>query len=169
MLPITFLSDYGHEDEFVGVCHGVIAAHRARGDGDRPRPRVAAARRGLGARALRNALPYLPLGVHLAVVDPGVGTVAAPARRCAARTAATSWAPTTACCGPRSRRAGASTLAVDIDESPHRLEPVSATFHGRDLFAPVAAALALGAPLEEAGEPVAPDTLVPLDSRSRPY
>ena len=46
--------------------------------------------------------------------------------------------------------------------SPHRLEPVAATFHGRDIFAPVAAALASGAPLAEAGDPLDPDDLTPL-------
>ena len=48
---------------------------------------------------------------------------------------------------------------VDISRSPHRLEPVSATFHGRDLFAPVAAHLAAGAELRDAGEALDPDDL----------
>src|SRR6185312_4821564 len=69
---ITFLSDYGVTDAFVGVCHGVIArlcpsahvidlTHRV------PRGDVRA-----GALILHGALPYLQVGVHLAVVDPGV-------------------------------------------------------------------------------------------------
>ena len=71
---ITFLSDYGPWDEFVGVCHAVIA-RRA------PRARIIDLGHGVarhdvraGALALRAALPYTPAGVHLAVVDPGVGT-----------------------------------------------------------------------------------------------
>ena len=70
---ITFLSDYGPWDEFVGVCHAVIA-RRA------PRARIIDLGHGIarqdvraGAVALRAALPYAPVGVHLAVVDPGVG------------------------------------------------------------------------------------------------
>ena len=50
-------------------------------------------------------------------------------------------------------------MAVDVTRSPHRLEPVSATFHGRDLFAPVAAHLAAGAEIAEAGDPVDPAAL----------
>jgi S-adenosyl-L-methionine hydrolase (adenosine-forming) len=56
-------------------------------------------------------------------------------------------------------RCGGVELAVDVSRSPHRLEPVSATFHGRDIFAPVAAHLALGAELADAGEPVDPAEL----------
>jgi S-adenosylmethionine hydrolase len=59
-------------------------------------------------------------------------------------------------------RGGGVVEAVDIAKSPFRLEPVSATFHGRDIFAPVAARLADGALLAEAGEPCDPDELVPL-------
>ena len=54
-------------------------------------------------------------------------------------------------------RCGGVELAVDITRSPHRLEPVSATFHGRDIFAPVAAHLAAGAELADAGDPLDPD------------
>src|SRR4051812_34909588 len=70
---ITFLSDYGHEDEFVGVCHGVMARIA-------PDARVLDVSHGIerhdvrsGALVLRRALPYFPAGVHLAVVDPEVG------------------------------------------------------------------------------------------------
>ena len=70
---ITFLSDYGHDDDFVGVCHGVIA-------GIAPDARVLDVTHGIprhdvrsGALVLRRALPYFPAGVHIAVVDPEVG------------------------------------------------------------------------------------------------
>jgi S-adenosyl-L-methionine hydrolase (adenosine-forming) len=72
-LPITLLTDYGLQDEFAGVCHGVIA-------GLAPAARVIDITHGIarhdiraGALALRRALPYMPPGVHVAVVDPGVG------------------------------------------------------------------------------------------------
>ena len=64
---------------------------------------------------------------------------------------------------PAAERFGGIAEVVEISESPWRLEPVAATFHGRDLFAPVAARLAAGAPLAEAGPPLEPVELVPLD------
>ena len=104
---------------------------------------------------LANALPYAPPGVHLAVVDPGVGLAAARAWRCGSPT------EDRVLVGPDNglllagvERLGGAVEAVDVSLSPFRLEPVSATFHGRDLFAPVAAHLALGAPLAEAGEEI---------------
>ena len=84
-------------------------------------------------------------GVHLAVVDPEVGR-RAPGGRAALRGRATgcSSGPTTGCCRSAAERFGGAVEAVDIGRSPWRLEPVSATFHGRDIFAPVAAQLAPG-------------------------
>ena len=81
---ISFLSDYGHEDDFVGVCHGVMARIA-------PEARVIDVTHGIprhnvraGALVLRNALPYMPPGVHLAIVDPEVGAERrAVAIRCA--------------------------------------------------------------------------------------
>ena len=64
---------------------------------------------------------------------------------------------------PAAERFGGIADAVEISASPWRLEPVSATFHGRDVFAPVAARLAAGAALEDAGTPLEPVALVPLD------
>src|SRR5438876_737948 len=72
---VSFLSDYGHEDEFVGVCHGVIARRCPEAriidiTHEIPRGDIR-----LGALVLADALPYMPSGVHLAVVDPGVGAL----------------------------------------------------------------------------------------------
>ena len=155
---ITFLSDYGLADEFVGVCHGVIAARC-------PQARIIDLTHGIprhdirrGALTLAAALPYLPVGVHLAVVDPGVGS---DRRAIALRTG-----DGRSFVGPDNgllTLAAEPVAAVDIGASAHRLEPVSRTFHGRDLFAPVAAALAAGASLEEVGEPVDPGGLVRLE------
>ena len=159
--PISFLSDYGHADEFVGVCHGVIRLVA-------PDAVVLDLAHGLPARevrpaalVLRNALPFLPAGVHLAVVDPGVGGLRRPvALRCGDRAFV---GPDNGLLWPAAERAGGVDLAVDISDSPWRLDPVSATFHGRDLFAPVAAHLALGEPVEAAGERFDPSDLVPLE------
>jgi S-adenosylmethionine hydrolase len=162
-LPITFLSDYGHDDDFVGVCHGVIArvapdvrvidvAHGI------PRHNVRA-----GALTLRNALPYMPAGVHLAVVDPEVGAERrAVALRCAEE-GRMLVGPDNGVLALAAKRFGGVVEAMDVGRSPWRLEPVSATFHGRDIFVPVAARLAAGEPLAEAGEPCDPDSLARLE------
>lgn len=160
--PLSFLTDYGLDDDFVGVCHGVIARKS-------PASRVIDITHGVprhdvrtGAILLRRSLPYLPAGVHLAVVDPGVGTTR---RAVAIRTAEEDRilvGPDNGLLSLAAQRFGGIVEATDITRSPHRLEPVSATFHGRDLFAPVAAALAAGAPLEEAGEPIDADEVLSL-------
>ena len=150
---VSLLTDYGRDDEFVGVCHGVILgiAPEARIiDLTHEIPRHDVRR---GAIVLRNSLPYVRAGVHMAVVDPQVGGDR--------RALAVGCSDGTLLVGPDNGllslawdRCGGVDLAVDISLSRHRLEPVSSTFHGRDLFAPVAAALASGAGLVEAGEQV---------------
>jgi S-adenosyl-L-methionine hydrolase (adenosine-forming) len=161
--PITFLSDYGLSDEFVGVVHGVIA-------GICPEARVIDITHGIprhdvraGAAVLARALPYVPAGVHLAVVDPDVG---AQRRALALRTADHDRllvGPDNGLLSAAAEHFGGVAEAVEISASPWRLEPVSATFHGRDLFAPVAARLAGGAPLASAGEPLDPAELVTIE------
>jgi S-adenosyl-L-methionine hydrolase (adenosine-forming) len=155
---ITFLSDYGHADEFVGVCHGVIA-------GRCPEARVIDISHTIprhdvreGALVLRDALRHMPVGVHLAVVDPAVGAMGRQSRRAVAlRTADEDRllvGPDNGLLMPAAESLGGVVEAVDIGQSRARREPVSATFHGRDIFAPVAAALAAGEPLASIGEPL---------------
>jgi S-adenosyl-L-methionine hydrolase (adenosine-forming) len=161
-LPITFLTDYGLADEFVGVCHAVIARLS-------PGSRVVDLTHGIerhdvrtAAFMLRRSLPFCEPGVHLAVVDPGVGTTR---RAIALRTTDEDRllvGPDNGLLALAAQRFGGISEAVDISRSPHRLEPVSATFHGRDIFAPVAAALAAGAELGGAGDPLDPDEVVRL-------
>lgn len=154
---VTLLSDYGRDDEFVGVCHGVIA-------GIAPDMRVIDITHGIprfdvrrGALALCEALPFMPVGVHVAVVDPQVGTERrAIAVRC--QDGRVLVGPDNGLLSLAWEQAGGVDLAVDITRSTHRLEPVSATFHGRDLFAPVAAHLSAGAAVEDAGSPLEPDS-----------
>ncbi len=160
---ITFLSDYGPSDEFVGVCHGVIAMRC-------PSARVIDLTHSIpphdvlaGALTLRDSLRYLPPGVHLAVVDPGVGEHAR--RAVALRTqheARLLVGPDNGLLMPAAQALAGAVQAVEISQSPERLQPVSATFHGRDIFAPVAATLASGAPLSAVGEPLDPSTLIEL-------
>jgi S-adenosylmethionine hydrolase len=162
MLPLSFLSDYGHGDEFAGVCHGVvqrIAPGAVVIDVTHEVPRHDVR---LGALALQRAIQYLPLGVHIAVVDPGVGGDRRPVA-IRAGDGNLFVGPDNGLLWPAVEACGGAGTAVDIAASPHRLQPVSATFHGRDLFAPVAAHLALGAPLEEAGKPLDPATLARLE------
>jgi len=163
---ITFLSDYGLEDEYVGVCHAVIARRC-------PRAQVIDLAHGIpagdvraGAIVLRGALPFAPAGVHLAVVDPGVGgTRRAVAIGAGGRDGESHLlvGPDNGLLMPAAERLGGVNDAVALDASPERLQPVSSTFHGRDIFAPVAAALAAGAALADVGEPLGPSALVALE------
>lgn len=158
---ISFLSDYGLRDEFVGVCHGVIARRCAKARVIDITHQIPPYDVLAGARTLRDSIRFLPAGVHLAVVDPGVGAGGAMERRAVAlRTAHEGhWlvGPDNGLLAPAAQALGGVALALDIGSSPERLSPVSATFHGRDIFAPVAAALADGA--ESVGEPLDPRTL----------
>ncbi len=160
---ITFLSDYGLADEFVGICHAVMAAIC-------PEARVIDVSHGIprhdvraGALILRGALPFTLSGaVHLAVVDPDVG---AKRRAVALRVddGRLLVGPDNGLLWLAAQMSGGVVEAVDIARSPLRLEPVSATFHGRDIFSPVAAHLAAGTPIAEVGEPCDPDDLVRLE------
>ena len=155
---ITLLTDYGHDDDFVGVCHGVIRSICQDAqivDITHGIPRYDVRR---GALVLRNTLPYMPAGVHVAVVDPQVGSDRrALALRCVDGRLLVG--PDNGLMSLAWERSGGVDLAVDVSRSPHRLEPVSATFHGRDVFAPVAARLAAGCDPADAGEPFDPATL----------
>lgn len=161
--PITFVSDYGSADDFVGVCHAVMARIA-------PDARIIDLTHGIprhdvrsGALVLRRSLPYCPAGVHLAVVDPEVGGERLAVALRTAEEDRLLVGPDNGLLSLAARRFGGAIEAVDISVSPHRLEPAAATFHGRDIFGPVAAALAAGAPLADAGEPIDPDELVMLE------
>jgi S-adenosyl-L-methionine hydrolase (adenosine-forming) len=160
--PITFLSDYGYADEFAGVCRAVIA--RIAPDAPLIDLTHGVVRHAVrqGAVLLANALPYAPPGVHLAVVDPGVGTERRPV---ALRTGEENLlvGPDNGVLSLAAERLGGAAEAVDLSSSQHRLGEVAFTFHGRDVFAPVAAHLALGEPLAEAGEPIDPATLTGVE------
>lgn len=158
---ITFTSDYGLEDEFVGVCRGVMS--RIAPDvsvidishGIAPQDVVA------GAEVLATAVPYMPPAVHLAVVDPGVGT----ARRgvvIETRQGSPLVGPDNGLLWPAAEALGGATAAYSIEKRSLFLFPVSRTFHGRDVFAPIAARIALGLPPEEAGPWVGIEDLVKL-------
>lgn len=160
-LPISFLSDFGYRDEFVGVVHGVLAklapessvidiAHEI------PRGNVRA-----GALSLTRAIQYLPEGVCLAVVDPGVGSE----RKAIA--AKTPWGffvgPDNGLLSPGVAMVGGASRIVSIESPDAMIPSPGETFHGRDVFAPAAALLAVGdTALEDLGPTLADDEVTPM-------
>jgi S-adenosylmethionine hydrolase len=159
---ITFLTDFGLQDDFVGTCHGVMA-------GIAPDARVIDVTHGIpphailqGALVLRSTTRYMPVGVHLAVVDPGVGSHRRPL---ALRTSDGRFFV-----GPDN---GLLMLAADefgvdaaheLADERYRLPDVSRTFHARDIFCPAAAHLAAGVPIDQLGPPIDPSELVHVDA-----
>ncbi|NNC76085.1 MAG: SAM-dependent chlorinase/fluorinase [Acidimicrobiia bacterium] len=161
MLPVSFISDFGHTDEFVGVVHGVIARIE-------PEVRVIDITHGVpagdvraGALALLRAVQYMPQGIVLAVVDPGVGT---DRRAICARTAAGLFVgPDNGLLAPAVAMVGGADLIVSIENPELRLPAEGNTFAGRDVFAPAAAVLAAGqASIEQLGPPLAADAITPM-------
>jgi S-adenosyl-L-methionine hydrolase (adenosine-forming) len=158
---ITFLSDFGLKDDFVGTCHGVmkrIAPEAQIIDITHGIPPTAVLE---GALVLANTIAYMPVGVHLAVVDPGVG---GPRRALVLRDAdeRVYVGPDNGLLLPAASRAGI-VAAYELANPEYALESISRTFHGRDLFSPAAAHLARGVPPEELGPPLDPEGLVNLD------
>jgi S-adenosyl-L-methionine hydrolase (adenosine-forming) len=156
---VTFLSDFGTSDDFAGICHGVINLIC-------PEARVIHLTHGIqpqaigqGARVLAGAVPYLPAGVHLAVVDPGVGS---ERRAIALRSGDGRYfvGPDNGLLIPAAEVCGGVAEAVAIENPQIMLQPVSRTFHGRDVFSPAAARLAGGMPLSELGRALDPGALV---------
>lgn len=147
--PIALLTDFGHRDAYVGVLHGVISARA-------PQVRVIdlcheVSPQGVAEAGflLATSVPFFPSGtVYVAVVDPGVGS----ARQvlCARTAAGCFLAPDN---GLLSETLASQELLelVAVTQRELFLPNLSNTFHGRDLFAPVAAHLALGAPLSSLG------------------
>src|SRR5918993_132216 len=166
MRPICFLSDFGLADDFAGTCKGVMLriapgvsivdlTHEVPGFG------VEA-----GAEILQHATRYMPAdAVYLAVVDPGVGT---ERRELALETqgGALLVGPDNGLLIDAAESLGGIIGACVLTEERFHLHPVSNTFHGRDVFAPVAAHLAAGVRLSELGEPVDPSSLMRLRQAS---
>jgi len=157
---LSFLTDYGLDDGFVAACHGVATAIA-------PTVRIidithlvppGDVRR--GAAVLAQTMPYLPRGVHVAVVDPGVGT----ARRGVAVAVGDSIlvGPDNGLLSWAVLRAGGATTAHQLTNGELWLHPLSQTFHGRDIFMPVAAHLAAGTELSAVGSQIDVADLVML-------
>jgi len=158
---VCFLTDFGLRDDFVGTCHGVIKRIA-------PEAEIIDVTHGVppqailqGALVLANTLPFMPVGVHLAVVDPGVG---GPRRPLALRDADGRLfvGPDNGLLIPAAEKAGIEA-AHELANPEYALPTISRTFHGRDLFAPAAAHLAAGVALDALGPPIAVEQLVRLD------
>jgi S-adenosylmethionine hydrolase len=159
---ISFLSDYGHRDEFVGVVKSVIrsiapdvrvidithevAPHDVRG----------------GSLALVRSVQYLVPGVVLAVVDPGVGTERrAVAVEVGEEGEAVLVGPDNGLLAAAVAMTGGAGRTVSLTNPKYHLESPGATFAGRDVVAPVAAHLCTGVPLAELGDLIDPITMLP--------
>jgi len=158
---VTFLTDFGLQDDFVGTCHGVIARIA-------PDARVIDVTHGIapqavlqGALVLQSTIGYMPVGVHLAVIDPGVGGE----RRAIAIATADGRrfvGPDNGLLAPVVEALGIEAVH-ELTDGRFHLPEVSHTFHARDIFAPAAAHLANGVPIEEFGPPLDPAGLVRIE------
>lgn len=157
---VSFTTDYGLSDGFVAACHGVLGRLA-------PSVRVIDVTHEVhpgevarGAAVLAQTVPHLPPAVHVAVVDPGVGT----SRRAVAIEAAKGVliGPDNGLLPPAAEALGGIRRAVALTEPSWFLPQVSPTFHGRDVFTPVAARVALGDDIAGAGPAVAVEDLVRL-------
>ena len=159
---VTFLSDYGLQDEFVGVCHGVmlrIAPHLKIIDVHHNILRQDIRH---GAIVLEQTIRFIPDSVHLAVVDPAVGS----ARR--AVVIESGWGelfvgPDNGLLLPAADSSGGARRAYEIVDQRFMLTPVSRTFQGRDVFAPATAHIANGVDPAELGPAIDPTGLVRLE------
>jgi S-adenosylmethionine hydrolase len=157
---ITFTSDFGTREEWVGTVKGVIlsiAPDATIVDISHEIPPFDISK---GAFVLAAALPHMPVGVNMAVVDPGVGT-----RRLAVVVEAARGdllvGPDNGLLMPAAERLGGASKAFFLENDDFFNTPVHPTFHARDIFAPVSAHLSLGAEPAEMGSPMDPDNLVP--------
>jgi S-adenosyl-L-methionine hydrolase (adenosine-forming) len=161
---ITLTTDYGLSDGFPAILHGVIARQA-------PDVRIIDVTHDVhpgdlrrGAAVLAQTVPHMPEAVHLAIVDPGVGTAR---RAIAIRTPhGLLIGPDNGLLLPAAGALGGADAAAELTNTDWHAAPVSPTFHGRDVFAPVAARLAAGAAFAEAGKSIDLDSLVRLPTPS---
>ena len=159
---VSLLSDFGSRDPSAGIMRAVVA-------GICPEANVVDISHDVdkfsirdGALLLWSAAPYLPVGSHVAVVDPGVGT---SRQGVALQTARGDCliGPDNGLLMPAAARLGGITAAHLLEEPRYALPDVSTSFHGRDIFAPAGAHLAAGVPIDELGRAVDPRRLLDLE------
>ena len=158
---ISFLSDYGTDDEFVGVVKSVIRDLA-------PSSAVIDLTHGItpfdvraGSLALARCISYVPSGVVMAVVDPGVGTDRRGVAIEVAGGEGVLIGPDNGLLAPAVAMTGGAERVVSLTNPEYRLEAPGSTFDGRDVFAPAAAHLCNGVDLMELGDPVDADLLMP--------
>jgi S-adenosylmethionine hydrolase len=161
---ISLLSDFGLRDPSAAIMRGVVL-------GIAPDARIVDICHEVrkfsirdGALLLWCALPYLPVGFHVAVVDPGVGTERHPIA-IATRRGDVLIGPDNGLLVAGATKIGGIDAVHVIETEAYRLPVVSTSFHGRDIFAPAAAHLALGVGIAELGRALDPATLVPSPIR----
>lgn len=163
MAVITLLTDFGLQDEYVGVLKGVILSNN-------PKATIVDISHGIDAHdiaaaayALKSSYSFFPEGsVHVAIVDPGVGTERAIIA--AQRNRHLFLAPDNGLLSPILRD-GSSTTIYRVENEDLFRHPVSPTFHGRDIFAPVAAHISMGLALEALGPFVGMDQVQSLTTK----
>ncbi len=158
---ISFLSDFGHQDEFVGVVHSVIRSIA-------PQVAVVDLTHGIaphdvraGALSLARSVQYLCPGVVLAVVDPGVGTERRAVAVEVGDGASVLVGPDNGLLASAVAMVGGASRAIELTNPDYQLERLGSTFDGRDVFAPAAAHLALGAELTAVGTEIDVNSLMP--------
>ena len=156
---ISLLSDFGLRDPSAAIMRGVVL-------GIAPDARIVDISHEVRKYAIRDgalllwcALPYLPVGFHVAVVDPGVGTARLPVAIATGRGDVLIGPDNGLLMAAAAKLDGIAAVHV-LEAEAYRLPVVSTSFHGRDLFAPAAAFLANGVPIAELGRPLDPATLV---------
>ncbi len=160
--PVAIITDFGYRDHYVGVMKGVIASIAPRANVIDITHGVVAQCIVAGAIALRESWRYFPpRTVFLAVVDPGVGTARAPIA-IETRAGARFVGPDNGLLWLAAKEAGIKRV-VKLTSPHHRLTNVSATFHGRDIFAPAAAYLWRGTPISALGPAQRSTSIVALE------
>jgi len=158
---ISFLSDYGIRDEFVGIVKCVIADIA-------PQAKVIDLTHEIppfdvraGSLALARCISYVPSGIVLAVVDPGVGTARRGVAVSVGGGRGVLIGPDNGLLSMGTALAGGADAAVVLNNPEYQLGAPGATFAGRDIFAPAAAHLCNGVPFAELGDAVDPSLLMP--------
>ena len=158
---VSLLTDFGARDPSGAICEGVIL-------GISPHATVIHISHEVTKYAIRDgalmlwcALPFMPIGVHMAVVDPGVGTRRRPLAIRVER-GDVLVGPDNGLLLPAAQQLGGVQAVHELTSETHRLHPISTSFHGRDIFAPAAAHLVNGLPIEELGPALDPGDIVDL-------
>ena len=158
---VSILTDFGVRDPSGAICEGVILRIAPDASVIHISHEVAKYSIRDGALMLWCAVPFLPIGAHMAVVDPGVGTARRPIAIVTER-GDFLVGPDNGLMLPAARRLGGVAAVHELTNEAHRLHPVSTSFHGRDIFAPAAAHLASGIPIAELGPSLDPANLADL-------